>query len=83
MKLFGRSVVLALGVVWSITGVLPGLAKAEQPAAASVPDRDPTQRLKVSLGIDVLAAGGFAQLSGLRIGLLASDASRDLSLIHI
>ena len=32
---------------------------------------------KVQLGIDVLAAGGFAQLAGLRIGLLANDASRD------
>ena len=34
---------------------------------------------KVQLGIDVLAAGGFAQLAGLRIGLLANDASRDSS----
>ncbi len=34
---------------------------------------------KVHLGIDVLAAGGFAQLAGLRIGLLANDASRDSS----
>lgn len=34
---------------------------------------------KVQLGIDVLAANGFAQLAGLRIGLLANDASRDSS----
>ena len=33
--------------------------------------------MKVQLGIDVLTAGGFAQLAGLRIGLLANDASRD------
>jgi len=35
--------------------------------------------VKVHLGIDVLAAGGFAQLAGLRVGLLANDASRDSS----
>jgi uncharacterized protein YbbC (DUF1343 family) len=66
-------------VVWSTTGAMLNLAKAEQPAAASVPNRDPAKRVKVRLGIDVLAAGGFAQLSGLRIGLLANDASRDSS----
>jgi len=44
-----------------------------------VPDRDHAQRIKVQLGIDILAAGGFAQLAGLRIGLLANDASRDSS----
>ena len=32
---------------------------------------------KMQLGIDVLAAGGFAELAGLRFGLLANDASRD------
>ncbi len=32
---------------------------------------------KVQLGIDVLASGGFAELAGLRIGLLANEASRD------
>ena len=44
-----------------------------------MPDRDQAKRVKVQLGIDVLAAGGFAQLAGLRIGLLANDASRDSS----
>jgi uncharacterized protein YbbC (DUF1343 family) len=63
--------------MWSTTGMVPGLAKAEQPAAASVPDRDSAKPAKVRLGIDVLAAGGFTQLAGLRIGLLANDASRD------
>ena len=68
-----------LSVMWGATGVAPDLAKAEHPAAASVPDRDPAKPAKVRLGIDVLAAGGFAQLAGLRIGLLANDASRDSS----
>ncbi len=31
----------------------------------------------VQLGIDVLASGGFAELKGLRLGLLANEASRD------
>ena len=66
-------------MVWSTIGLSPDLAKAEQPAAASVPDRDHAKRSKVQLGIDILAAGGFAQLAGLRIGLLANDASRDSS----
>lgn len=44
-----------------------------------MPDRIQAKRVKVQLGIDVLAAGGFAQLAGLRIGLLANDASRDSS----
>lgn len=44
-----------------------------------MPDRDHAKRIKVQLGIDILAAGGFAQLAGLRIGLLANDASRDSS----
>ena len=42
-----------------------------------MPDRDQAQRVKVLLGIDVLAAGGFAELTGLRIGLLANQSSRD------
>jgi uncharacterized protein YbbC (DUF1343 family) len=63
--------------MWCTTGMAPGLAKAEQPAAASVPNRDSAIPAKVQLGIDVLAAGGFAQLAGMRIGLLANDASRD------
>ena len=64
-------------MVWGTPGVLLGLAKAEEPAAAPVPDRDQAKRVKVQLGIDVLAAGGFAPLAGLRIGLLVNDASRD------
>ena len=44
-----------------------------------MPDRNQAKPAKVRLGIDVLAAGGFAQLAGLRIGLLANDASRDSS----
>ena len=35
------------------------------------------KRAKVQLGIDVLAQSGFAELAGLRIGLLANDASRN------
>lgn len=69
---------MVLGVMWG-TGALPDSAKAEQPAAASMPDQDSAKPAKVRLGIDVLAAGGFAQLAGLRIGLLANDASRDSS----
>ncbi len=42
-----------------------------------MPDRDQAKRVKVLLGIDVLAAGGFAELTGLRIGLLANQSSRD------
>jgi uncharacterized protein YbbC (DUF1343 family) len=38
---------------------------------------DQAKREKMQLGIDVLAAGGFAELAGLRVGLLANDASRD------
>jgi uncharacterized protein YbbC (DUF1343 family) len=64
-------------VVWSCTGSSPNFANAEQPAAESVPDRDQAKPAKAQLGIDALAAGGFAQLAGLRIGLLANDASRD------
>jgi uncharacterized protein YbbC (DUF1343 family) len=64
-------------MVWGTPGVLLGLAKAEEPAAAPVPDRDQATRVKVQLGIDVLAAGGLAPLAGLRIGLLVNDASRD------
>ena len=52
---------------------------AEQPAASTVPDRNQAKRVKVQLGIDVLAAGGFARLAGRRIGLLANDSSRDSS----
>jgi uncharacterized protein YbbC (DUF1343 family) len=77
LKRLGPGIVLALGMVWGTPGVLLGLAKAEEPAAAPVPDRDQAKRVKVQLGIDVLAAGGFAPLAGLRIGLLVNDASRD------
>ncbi|HET7156535.1 MAG TPA: DUF1343 domain-containing protein [Hyphomicrobiaceae bacterium] len=77
LKRLGPGIVLALGMVWGTPGVLLGLAKAEEPAAAPVPDRDQAKRVKVQLGIDVLAAGGLAPLAGLRIGLLVNDASRD------
>lgn len=61
----------------SIIGLPPIVAKAEQPAATFVSDRDPSERIKVQLGIDVLASGGFAELVGLRVGLLANQSSRD------
>jgi uncharacterized protein YbbC (DUF1343 family) len=35
------------------------------------------KQAKVQLGIDALAAGGFAELAGLTVGLLANDASRN------
>jgi uncharacterized protein YbbC (DUF1343 family) len=38
---------------------------------------EPTKPAKVQLGIDALAQTGFAELAGLRLGLLANDASRD------
>jgi uncharacterized protein YbbC (DUF1343 family) len=42
-----------------------------------MPSEQQAKQAKVQLGIDALAAGGFAELAGLRIGLLANDASRD------
>jgi uncharacterized protein YbbC (DUF1343 family) len=45
----------------------------EKTVAAS----DRARQAPVRLGIDVLADGGFAELAGLRIGLLTNDASRD------
>ena len=65
--------------MWITNCTLQNLAMAEQPAASTVPDRNQAKRVKVQLGIDVLAAGGFARLAGLRIGLLANDSSRDSS----
>ena len=42
-------------------------------------DPDRAKHAEVRLGIDVLAASGFAQLRGLRFALLANDASRTRS----
>jgi uncharacterized protein YbbC (DUF1343 family) len=58
--------------------VLPSSAAAQQGRATPMASEQ-AKPAKVQLGIDVLAAGGFAQLAGLRIGLLANDASRDSS----
>jgi uncharacterized protein YbbC (DUF1343 family) len=49
---------------------------AQQGRATPMPSEQ-GKPAKMQLGIDVLAAGGFAELAGLRFGLLANDASRD------
>jgi uncharacterized protein YbbC (DUF1343 family) len=51
---------------------------AEQ-ALTSMPHSEQASRAKVRLGIDMLVGRDFAGLAGLRIGLLANDASRDSS----
>jgi uncharacterized protein YbbC (DUF1343 family) len=51
-------------------------AIAQQGRATSMPSEQ-AKPAQVQLGIDALAAGGFAELAGLRVGLLANEASRD------
>jgi uncharacterized protein YbbC (DUF1343 family) len=43
----------------------------------SAPGEGSSAVAPVKLGIDVLAESGFAQLTGLRVGLLTNDSSRD------
>ena len=71
-----RTFLAALAAAAVACTVLPSTAAAQQGRANSMPPEQ-GKPAKVQLGIDVLAAGGFAELAGLRIGLLANDASRD------
>ena len=48
----------------------------QEPATKARPAM--TEAAKVLTGIDVLAAGGFAPLQGLRVGLLTNPAGRTL-----
>lgn len=73
-----RCAIPAVAVAFNCAGPQHNVAKAEE-ASAAVPERDAVNRERVRLGIDVLAANRFAQLEGMRVGLLANDASRDRS----
>lgn len=78
MKPSSALVVLMLGVTLSCGSASVVWAQSHQGPAAPMLSGQ-AKPAKVQLGIDVLAAGEFAQLAGLRIGLLANDASRDSS----
>jgi uncharacterized protein YbbC (DUF1343 family) len=76
MKPSSVLVMIVLGATLSCGSAFVVWAQLQQGPAASMPSEQ-GKPAKVQLGIDVLAGGGFAQLAGLRIGLLANDASRD------
>ena len=64
---------MALGTVLACS--LAQQSAMGQQGSGTAPEQ--TERVKVLLGIDVLAVNGFAPLAGLRVGLLANAASRN------
>jgi uncharacterized protein YbbC (DUF1343 family) len=71
-----RAVLAALAATAIAGFALPCGLAAQQGRATAMPSQQ-GKPAKVQLGIDVLALSGFAELAGLRIGLLANAASRD------